>query len=130
MRNRLIIWFVLLLAGFLLGFVPQYSRERATSSALDRTTQQLRTCEAGSRVAHLHDVAALMYLEATRKNYGIAGEYATQFADVAHQLADQTSDNSLKSTIQDLMKSRDAIATELSKGDPAVVNDLQSFLYR
>ncbi len=130
MKNRLVLWLVLLLVGFLVGFVPQYNKVRRVGSELESVKQQLSSCQLGSRLSQLRDTAALMYLEATRKNYGLAGEHSTRFFDQARQLAEQTTDRTLRTSLQELTTSRDVITVELGRGDPAVLPELQTLLAR
>ncbi len=128
MRNRLILWLVLLLVGFLAGFVPQYRKAQRANAELASVKQDLSGCQAAQRLSQLRDSAALMYLETTQKNFGLAGEHAAQFFDGARQMAEQTADPALRATLQDLAKSRDTVITALAKGDPAVVPELQAVL--
>lgn len=128
MKNKLILWVVLLLIGFLVGFVPQYTKGQRAQSELESARQQLSSCQAGNRVAQLRDTAALMYLETTQKNYGTAGQYATRFFDQAHQIAQQTSDAALRAQLEQLLNSRDEVIGKLAQGDAAVVTQMQALL--
>ncbi len=128
MKNKLILWLVLLLVGFLVGFVPQYTKAQRAGSALESAKQQLSACQLGNRLAQLRDTAALMYLEATRKNYGLAGEYATRFFEQARQAAEQTSDAGLRAQLQDLLASRDEALGKLAQGDAGILPQLQTLL--
>jgi len=128
MKNKLILWLVLLLIGFLVGFIPQYTKAQHAHSELESVKQQLSSCQAGNRLSQLRDSAALTYLEATRKNYGLAGQYATRFFDQAHQLAEQTADAALRAQLQELLTARDDVIAKLAQGDPAVLGQLQTLL--
>jgi hypothetical protein len=128
MKNKLILWLVLLLVGFLVGFVPQYTKAQRARSELESVKQQLSVCQLGNRLSQLRDSAALMYLEATRKNYGLAGEYATRFFEEAHQVAEQTSDPGLRAQLQDLLTSRDEALGKLAQGDAGILPQLQTLL--
>jgi type II secretory pathway pseudopilin PulG len=128
MRNRLLLWVVLLVAGFLAGFVPQYLKAQHTSAELSNTKQQLASCQVETRLSRLRDAAAMMYLEATRKNYGTAQEHSRRFFDHVQQATTQTADPAVKKTMDDILKLRDPITAALAKGDPAVLSDLQLVL--
>jgi len=130
MKNRLILWLVLLLIGFLAGFIPQYIKAQRAVSELSSAKQQLSSCQLANRLAQLRDTAALMFLEATRKNYGIAGEHARRFFEEGQQIAAQTTDAGLRTSLQQLLNSRDAITAQLAKGDPAVVTELETLLMK
>jgi hypothetical protein len=128
MRNRLILWLALLFAGFLAGFIPQYLKAQRSDAELSNTRQQLTSCRAETQLSQLRDTAAMMYLEATRKNYGIAQEYSQHFFDQVQQATAQTADPAVKKSLDDILKLRDPITAALAKGDPAVLSDLQSVL--
>jgi hypothetical protein len=130
MKNRLILWLVLLLIGFLAGFIPQYIKAQRAVSELSSAKQQLSSCQLANRLAQLRDTAALMFLEATRKNYGIAGEHSRRFFEEGQQIAAQTTDAGLRTSLQQLLNSHDAITAQLAKGDPAVVTELETLLMK
>lgn len=79
MRHKLVLWSVLLIAGFLAGFILQYSRVNRLQQNLSVSTKQLESCHSGEQMAQLRDTATMMYLETTQKNYGRAGEYSKKF---------------------------------------------------
>lgn len=70
----------------------------------------------------------MMYVETTRRNYGNAQGYAQSFFDQARQLAAQTTDPGRKKTLDDVLKTRDAIVAALARSDPAALADIQSVL--
>jgi hypothetical protein len=127
-RNRLIGWLVLLLVGFLGGFIPQYLKMRRARSETTSVRQQLSSCELAIRLSELRDTASLTYLEATKKNYGIAGQYAARLFNESNQLAGHITDVALRKSIDELLQSRDAITAGLAKGDPSIVPELQTLL--
>lgn len=128
MRNRLVLWLVLLVAGFLAGFVPQYLKAQRSRAELSNTNQQLASCRVETQLSRLRDTAAMMYLEATRKNYGTAQEHAGRFFDQVQQANTQTANPAVRKTLEDVLKLRDPITAALAKGDPAVLSDLQLVL--
>jgi hypothetical protein len=128
MKNKLILWFVLLLVGLLAGFVPQYLKVRRLSLELTEAKQQLDSCQASLALSQLRDTAAVLYLEVTRKNYGIAEKYSGRLFGQIQQMASKTPDPTLKTTLEDILKARDRVTAALAKGDPAVVTDLQPIM--
>src|SRR5512146_556696 len=128
MRNRLVLWLVLLVAGFLAGFVPQYLKAERRAAELATTKQQLDSCRVETQLSQLRDIAAMMYLEATRKNYGIAQKHSQRFFDQVQQATAQTTDPAVKTTLEGILKLRDPITATLAKGDAAVLSDLQLVL--
>src|SRR6202034_2488492 len=96
MRNNTIIWLCLLVVGFLMGFVPQYSRARRLEQEVTTSTAQLETCQ-------LRDEATLMYLEAMQRNYGTSGDDASRFFDQTQRLANSTKDPALRDVLREIL---------------------------
>ena len=128
MRHKLIVWFLLLLAGFLLGLVLQYSRLHRVQQELSATTKQLGSCQSSEHLAQLRDTATMMYLEAVQKNYGKAGEYSKEFFDQAQRIVSNMDDPGLRNLLRDTLMSRDQITADLAKGDAAALSEIQPVL--
>jgi hypothetical protein len=73
MQRKLVLWFVLLIVGFLAGFILQYARLQQAQQQLSASTKQLGSCQAGEQLSQLRDTATVMFLEAVQKNYGGRG---------------------------------------------------------
>ena len=125
MRNRLILWLVLPIAGFLAGSALQYVKTQRGSAELSNMKQQLASCRVETQLSQLRDAAAMMYLEATRRNYGNAEERSRHFFDLVQQATTQTADPAVRKILDDALGLRDPITASLAKGDPAVLPDLQ-----
>ena len=119
--RTLFVWLLLFLAGLLVGFVPQYLKARDLR-------RQVKVCNDAFQLAEVRRSAALTYVSATQLNYGTATGYAHQFFNQVRQLAATTSDPAGRSMLSDVLSSRDKITTDLAKGDPQVINDLQPIL--
>ena len=128
MRRKLVLWFLLLLAGFLAGFILQYSRLQRVQQELSASTKQLRSCQSGQQLSQLRDTATMMYLEVAQKNYGKAGEYSKEVFDQAQQIASSTEDPALRNLLGDAMGTRDQITADLAKGDAAALSEIQLVL--
>jgi hypothetical protein len=81
-------------------------------------------------LAQLRDLAGLAYLQASQKDYGLAGATSTSFFNRTREVANQTPDPSGKKSLEDLLSLRDQITGELASGDAGVVNDLQTLLVK
>jgi len=90
MRHKLVLWFVLLIAGFLTGLILQYARLRQVHQELSASATQLESCQSSQQLSQLRDTATMMYLEVVQKNYGKAGEHSKEFFDQAQQIASST----------------------------------------
>lgn len=128
MRNRLLLWLTLLIVGFLAGFLPPYFRSQRLESQLASATKQYESCQADQQLSQLRDTAALLYLEATRKNYGTASGYGATFFDQAQRIADSSQDAAVVSLLREVLATRDQITGSLAKGDAAAVSEIQSVL--
>ena len=130
MRRNLVLWFVLLLTGFLTGFILQYARLQRVLQELSASTKQLDLCRSSEELSHLRDTATMMYLEVVQKNYGKAGEHAKEFFDQAQRIGSSTEDPALQNLLRDVLASRDQITGDLAKGDAAALSEIQPFLFK
>jgi hypothetical protein len=130
MRNTFILWLSLFVAGFLAGFVPQYSRSHRLEQTVSASTAQIEACRFAEQLSQLRDAAALMYLEATQKNYGTSGDDANRFFDQAQRLADGMQDEPLRNLLREILALRDQIIAGLAKGDAGVVSEMQPMLLK
>lgn len=95
MKMKLMVGALLLLTGFLVGFLPEYSDVRALRQDLEKTDVERAANRSKLVVSHLDDLASMMYLEATRRNYGSAADYSTRFFDNVGQVLNTQSDPQL-----------------------------------
>ena len=128
MRNKLVLWLILLIVGFLVGFLPQYFRSRQLQQKVSAQAGQLEKCRSAEQLSQLRDTAAMMYLEATQKNYGTSGDYAGRFFDQAQRLANSTQDEALRDLLREILATRDQVTADLAKGDAASVSEVQPIL--
>ena len=128
MQRRLVLWFVLLIVGFLAGFILQYARLQQAQQELSASTRQLGSCQAGEQLSQLRDTATAMFLEAVQKNYGKAGEDSKEFFDQAQRIQSSTGDPALRNLLRDTLATRDQITADLAKGDAAALSEVQALL--
>jgi type II secretory pathway pseudopilin PulG len=121
--SKSIVVVVLLIAVFFAGFLPQYAKAK-------RLENELREAKQENSVAQLRDLAGLAYLQASQKNYGLAADTSTRFFDRTREVANQTPDSGGRKSLEDLLSFRDKITTELAKGDPGVLSDLQTLFLK
>jgi hypothetical protein len=130
MLRKFILWLVLLIAGFLTGFILQYARLQRVQQELSASTKQLGSCESSEQLSQFRDTATKMYLETVQKNYGKAGDYSKEFFDQAQRIVSSTEDSAFRSLLGDILKARDQITAELAKGDAAALSEIQPVLSR
>ena len=125
MRRKLVLWFVLLIAGFLTGLILQYAKLHRLQQELSASTKQLGSCQSSEQLSQLRDTATMMYLEAVQKNYGKAGAYSKEFFDQAQRIVSSTEDTALRNLLRDILATRDQITADLAKGDAAALSEIQ-----
>jgi len=130
MRRKFVLWFLLLIAGFLTGFILQYARLQRLHRDLSAATKQLGSCHSSEQLSQLRDTATMMYLEVVQKNYGKAGEHAKEFFDQAQRIGSNTGNSELQPLLRDILASRDQITGDLAKGDAAALSEIQPVLLK
>jgi hypothetical protein len=124
-KTLLIVGGSLVVAAFLLGFVPQYVKARDLASRLGAERQQLNSEREKSQMDELGLLCAYVYLQTNLKNYGLAGQYSTKFFDRVRAMNGQAPDSSRQAFLQSVLAKRDSITQGLAKGDPSIVGALQ-----
>jgi len=122
-NNKIMLVGVLLMVAFLAGFLPQYVKGKRLERELGEARQE-------NSLAQLRDLAGLAYLQASQKDYGLAGGTSTRFFDRTREVANQTPDPSARKPLEELLNLRDQITSELARADPGAVNDLQTLLVK
>jgi len=118
-NKKIIVAVAVLIVAFLAGFLPQYAK-------VARLERELGEAGRESSMAQLRDLAGLAYLQASQKDYGLAGSTTTLFFDRTREVANQTPDSSGRKLLEDLLNVRDQITGELARADPGVLTDLQT----
>jgi hypothetical protein len=114
---------VLFLGGFLLGFIPKY--QEASKLAM-----QLETARLESKLREIRELASLSYMDASRMNYGSATEDSERMFGLAREVANDTKDDGLRSSLNGLSTFRDTVRGKLSAGDASVLEQLQQIVQR
>jgi len=118
-KQKTVTGLVILVLVFLLGFVPQYLEKRQIQSEIAISSEKLKMSE-------LRDLAGMMLLEVLRQNYGVARDYSSQYFEKLRETAEQVENSTLKTSLQELLNSRDTVTAALSKADPASASQLQA----
>jgi hypothetical protein len=124
-KTLLIVGGSLVVAAFLLGFVPQYLKARDLANQLGAERQQLNSERDKSQMDELGLLCGYVYLQTSLKNYGLAGQYSTKFFDRVRAMNGQASDSNRQAFLQLALAKRDSITQGLAKGDPSIVGALQ-----
>jgi hypothetical protein len=129
-RVHIGLWLVLLIGGFLFGFVPEYRKNRDLEIQLEAPQKAINALKRQIQVGELRDAAGLMFLELSRQNYGLAREHATEYQNSLKDLISQTQDETLKKYLEELSAAQDSLTNSLLTPNPASLAAAQTLLLR
>jgi hypothetical protein len=119
--RRVIIYTVLLLAVFLLGFVPMWWKSRECSRSLSEAEHQVN-------LVRMQNSLASAAIDARRGDYELARQSASDFFTSVRAEIDRGDASALspaqREGVQPLLTQRDEIITLLARGDPAAADRL------
>ncbi len=118
MTKSVLICVIVGVAAYLAGFIPMSVRAGHLQA-------ELREASADAGGAELRDLAALAYIEAVQKNYGLAMRTASQYFDRIPDVAAATRDPERRLRIQQLGQARDTVIAGLAKAEPGVLSRLE-----
>jgi hypothetical protein len=130
LKTVLIVAVVLFLLGLLIGFIPQYRRASALDQQTRRLEQQNEDSARRQALSSIRDSVALAFVEATKKNYGVAGEHTSRFFRQARELHDTTNDAAVRNTLASFLPRQDEVTAGLAQANPATVEELRVFVER
>ena len=130
MRVHVTIWLVLLIGGFLLGFAPEYFRNRDLHAQLENPQKTIDALKLQLQMSDLRDTASLMVLELSRQNYGLARDYSGQFYGKLKDLTDMAQDPALKKSLEDLSATRETLTAQLATANPAALTSSQPLVLK
>ena len=118
-----IVGIVLFVAGFLLGFIPQH--QKASDLA-----KQLETVQLESKLREIRALASVSYIDATKLNYGSAAEDSERMFGLAREVANDTKDENLRSSLDGLATFREPVMDKLRAADASVLEPLQQIVQK
>ena len=119
MKVHVTLWVVLLAGGFLVGFIPQYLKNRELQTILESPQKTIDSLKLQVQMGELRDLASLTLLELSRQNYGLARDYSTQYYSKLKDTIDIVQDVDLKKSLEELASTRDSFTASLANGNPA-----------
>ena len=117
-KNRIIVVIILLIIVFLIGFFPQYIKVKRLENDLSVARQE-------NALAQLRDLAGLVFLQTSQKNYGLAAGTSKQFFSRTREVASREPDANRRKALENLLTSQEKITAELEKADPEALGDLR-----
>ena len=128
--GRIALWAILLIGTFLLGFVPEYLKNRELRSQVQDGQKTLDGMQLQVQLGQLRDAANLMAFEVSRQNFGLARDHATQFYTKLTETINSVQDPVLKKSLEEVAATRDATMQELAAPTPASLGLLQSVVLK
>ena len=129
-RVHATVWLILFVGGFLLGFVPEYLKNRNLRSQLEAPQKTIDELRAQLQMSELRDQASLMWIELSRQNYGLARDYAAQYYSKLKDMIDSVQDSGLKKSLQDLAATRDSVTADLAAANASSLAAPQSIVLK
>jgi hypothetical protein len=121
---------IALIAGVLLGFIPEYTRSSAATKDKNNVESQLAVVQRQATLSDFKVRAASIYTQAEMSNFSSASGSASSFFTDLQKYYDQYSDSGLKLQLQAVLSQRDIIVAGLAKADPAVAGQLQGLFLK
>jgi hypothetical protein len=132
-RVHMAVWVVLLAGGFLLGFVPEYRKNRELETKLQDPQKLISALQLQVQLSEVRDLASLMLQELSRQNYGLARDYSDKYYSKLKDLMETVQDPTLKKSLEELAATRDSLvpalissnATSLATAQPIVTKTFE-----
>ena len=121
MRVHLTLWLVLLIGGFLGGYIPQYLKNRDLRAELENPQKTIDSLKLQLQLGELRDDASMALLEMSRQNYGLARDHIGEYYNKLKDLSDTVQDPGLKKSLQDLSATRDTITADLATANASTL---------
>src|SRR5262252_9784045 len=124
-KSHIAVWIILLAGGFLLGFVPQYLKNRDLQKELETPQKTIDALTLQVQMSDIRDAASLMLMELSRQNFGLARDYSVQFYSKLEQAAQSVPDANLKKSLEELASTRDSVSRTLAAADSSSLAAVQ-----
>ena len=128
-KTKVIAGLLILLATFLIGFVPQYMDKVRLRNELRTSGEQVMALGLDVRMAELRDLCGMMLLEVQGQNYGLAREFSTQYFEKVREVAEDVPDPRGQS-LRELLTGRDSLNALLAQTDAASSSEIQMLCRR
>lgn len=112
-----ILFLLLLAVAYLAGYWPQHRNFREAQGKFNAVSARLADAESRIRLCKLQNDLIALVRKTAEKNYGEAQAFSTKFFDQVVAEARQTENQKLKSSLESILQSRDAVTAALAKGD-------------
>lgn len=117
---------VLVAVAFLSGILIGYMEVRETRGLLQTAEQERDTLRLEKQLCQIRDLAALMYVETSRQNYGLGAEYAERYFDQVKRLSTAGLPEQMRGSLNELLSHQDAVKAGLSRAEPGATQQVQA----
>lgn len=119
-RVGVIVVLLLIGAAYLIGFWPQYRKTSELQQQLAAERERVQTLQNTVAISKTRDLASVLYLELTRKNFGNAQRRATAMFDQIRSASSALPAGQARQALDQIQSRRDEIVAAIAKADPAV----------
>ena len=130
MRVHIILWLVLLIGGYLLGFIPEYFKNRDLQAQLQNPQKTIDALKLQLQMSELRDAASMMLLELSRQNFGLARDYSSQFYSKLKDVTDAVQDPGIKKSLEDLAATRENLTTQMTTANTGALTTSQPIVLK
>ncbi len=116
---------LLVLAAFVAGYWPEHQQRVAFEAEVVTLRAQLAENEALVRAGRLFGQLLTVTDAVTAMNYGQAQARVTTFFDEVRAESARTPVEGLRTTLEAMLRRRDAVTSALARAEPAVVDTLR-----
>jgi hypothetical protein len=124
--GRILLIAVVVLVAFVVGFLMGEVRLRDARVQAEEAESEIRNLRAERELSELRDLSGLMFLEASRQNYGLAANHSGRFFQRVEEVAQRTEDPQIRRALEQISGRRDAITAGLARGEAGMQQELQS----
>jgi hypothetical protein len=125
-RTKVLVIIILIAVAFLSGLLVGYMKLRETKELLQTAQSERDTLRLQKQLCQIRDLAALMYVETSRQNYGLGSNYAARYFDQVKRLSDSEMPPQMRSSITELLSHKEAVTASLAHADPDATRQVQA----
>ncbi|RPI23825.1 MAG: hypothetical protein EHM61_18775 [Acidobacteria bacterium] len=126
-KGRTALFVIILVAvAFLSGLLIGYWEVRDARQSLEIAEQQRDSLRLQGQLSRIRDLAALMYVETSRRNYGLGSEYADRYFKEVERLGKSGVPDPIRSSMTELMGRREAVTASLARAEPGATQQVQA----
>jgi len=122
----MLVMIILVAVAFLSGLLIGYMEVRETRALLQTAENERNTLRLQKQLSQVRDLAALMYVETSRQNYGLGAEYAQRYFDQVQKLGNTELPAQMRGSVTELLSHKDAVTASLSRAEPGATQQVQA----